>query len=144
MSLSWIHETSATWDDDKARIVGGAPAGIFDTRYGELEQGALVPAEWWRVEDDGRTVGFGWLDVTWGDAEILLATDVEARGKGVGTFILEHLEDEARQRGLRYLYNVVRPTHPDGETVAAWLRERGFEDERDGRLVRGVSAQPSS
>ncbi|MBX3271775.1 MAG: GNAT family N-acetyltransferase [Sandaracinaceae bacterium] len=138
MTLSWIRERNAVWNADKARIVGRAPAGIFDTRYGKLEEGDLVPAEWWRVEDDGRTVAYGWLDVNWGDAEILLATEPEARGRGVGTFVLKHLELEARARGLNYMYNLVRPTHPHGEQLTAWLVRRGFEAARDGRLVRSV------
>lgn len=138
MSLSWIRERSATWDEEKRRIVGGAAPGTFDSRYARIPIGALVPGEWWRVEDDGRTVGYGWMDVNWGDAEVLLATDVEARGRGVGTFIVEHLEDEARARGLNYLTNMVRPTHPEGARVSAWLAARGFVPSEDGRMLRAV------
>ena len=140
MSLSWIHESPARWDENKARIVGGAPAGIFDSRYREAKPGHLVPGEWWRVEDGGRVVGYGWLDLVWGDAEILLATDPEAQHRGVGTFILDHLEDEARSRGVSYLYNVVRPTHPQAAVVARWLEKVGFKVAEDGRLLRSVGA----
>lgn len=136
--MGWVREANAAWDEDKQRIVAGAPQGIFDARYGDLELGALAPAEWWHVEVDGRVVGYGWLDVNWGDAEILLATDPEHRRRGVGTFILEHLAEEAAARGLRYLTNVVRPTHPDGDVVRAWLEKRGFEASPDGRLLRAV------
>ncbi|HEY8432163.1 MAG TPA: GNAT family N-acetyltransferase [Sandaracinaceae bacterium] len=138
MTLAWIPESPAIWDEGKRRIVGGAPPGVFDSRYAALPLGALVPGEWWRVEDQGRTVGYGWLDVNWGDAEILLATDVEARGRGVGSFILSKLEAEAAARGLNYLTNVVRPTHPDAERVTAWLTARGFTPSVDGRLLRAV------
>ena len=79
MTLRWIRETPAHWDANKARIVGGAPPGIFDTRYKTCKIGELVPGEWWRVEDDAAVVGYGWLDVVWGDAEILLATDPSAQ-----------------------------------------------------------------
>lgn len=136
--MEWIHEPNAQWDEDKARIVAGAGEGVFDTRYGELEKGSRVPAEWWHVELEGRVVGYGWLDVNWGDAEILLATDPEHRGQGVGSFILKHLEAEASKRGLRYLTNVVRPTHPDADRVRAWLEKRGFSASPDGRLLRAV------
>ena len=85
MSMSWIHESPAEWDGDKARIVGGASPGVFDPRYAEASEGSLVPGEWWRVERDGRTVGYGWLDVNWGDAEILLAVDASERERGVGS-----------------------------------------------------------
>lgn len=139
MALAWIHENPAVWDTDKARIVGEAPTGIFDTRYSTTREGQLVPGDWWRVEDpDGRTVGYGWLDVVWGDAEILLATAPGETGRGIGSFILTKLEDEARARGLNYLYNVVRPTHPDGDRVTAWLIERRFAPSADGRLLRAV------
>jgi len=143
MTLQWIYEPSAKWDAHKTRIVGGAPVGVFDSRYRVLREGDLIPCEWWHAEQDGRVVGFGWLDVSWGDAEILLASDVEARGHGVGTFILEHLEAEAFARGLNYLYNLVRPTHPERERVSKWLEKRGFKRSEDGRLLRAVLKRPS-
>src|SRR5687768_9850876 len=99
MTLSWIHESPAKWDAGKARLVGRAPRGTFDARYEHAHEGDLVPGEWWRVEEDGRTIGYGWLDVNWGEAEILLATDPEVRGRGVGTYILLNLEAEAHARG---------------------------------------------
>jgi N-acetylglutamate synthase-like GNAT family acetyltransferase len=139
MALSWKRDVP-TWDEDKQRIIGSAPAGIFDTRYAQNKIGATVPCDWYRVEDDGRTVGYGWLDVVWGDAEILLATDPEYRDKGVGTFILENIDKQARRMGVNYIYNVVRPTHPDGDKVRAWLEKRGFHTEPDGRLTRRVGA----
>lgn len=135
MSLKWVHESPAHWDRDKKRIVGDIPAGIFDRRYRERKEGELLPGEWWRVEDDGEVVGYGWLDVVWGDAEILLATAPGARGRGVGSFTLEQLEREARSRGLNYLYNVVRPTHPDASAVTRFFEARGFEASEDGSLV---------
>jgi len=141
VSLRWIRDNPARWDVHKAKIVGGAPVGVFDTRYRACREGDLIPCEWWRVERDGEVVGFGWLDVVWGDAEILLATDPEAAGSGVGGFILEQLEAEASSRGLRYLYNVVRPTHPRAAEVTRWLEKRGFHASEDGRLTRGVPAR---
>ncbi len=138
-SLRFIHESPARWDAGKARIVGDAPAGIFDTRYAKLTADALVPGEWWRVEDEGRVVGYGWLEVSWGDGEILLAVDPAERGHGVGEFILRNLNDQARARGLNYLTNVVRPTHPETETLTRWLERRGFGPARDGRHVRAVA-----
>jgi N-acetylglutamate synthase-like GNAT family acetyltransferase len=139
MNLRWIRESPARWDEDKARIVGAAPPGIFDTRYRDAKPGQLVPGEWWRVEDDGRVVGYGWLDIVWGDAEILLAADPAAHRRGVGSFILERLEAEAKSHGLNYLYNVVRPTHPRAAEVTRWLEKHGFRAGEDGRLSRGVA-----
>lgn len=139
MSLSWIREPALPrWDEDKARVVGGAPAGVFDARYAKLGAGDTVPGEWWRVEREGEVVGYGWLEIVWGDAEILLATAEDARRSGVGAFILEQLEEEARRRGVNYLYNVVRTTHPEAAQVSAWLQKNGFKASEDGALRRRV------
>lgn len=139
--MKWIHEDQAYWNDDKQRIVGQAPEGVFDRRYGECRKGELMPGEWWRVEKDGKTIGFGWLDINWGDGEILLATDESERGRGVGTFILEKLAGEARSRGLNYVYNIVRPNHPDRAELTRWLQKRGFSGSEDGSLFRASSAE---
>ncbi len=143
MERRWIHESPAVWTADKARIVGRAREGIFDGRYAAAKEGEVVPGDWWRVEDDGRTVAYGWLDVVWGDAEILLATAPEEREKGIGSYVLEHLADEAHKRGLNYLYNVIRPTHPEPEKITAFLTKRGFVASNDGRLLRAAS-RPST
>jgi N-acetylglutamate synthase-like GNAT family acetyltransferase len=138
MALQWIHETPPYWDDDKAGIVGDTHDGVFGNVFHGYRHGHLLPDDWWRVERDGRTVGYGWMDVTWGDAEILLAVAPRARNQGVGTFILDQLDREARERGLNYLYNVVRETHPNHDEVGAWLRQRRFTAAEDGRLYRAV------
>lgn len=122
-----------------ARIVGGERPGIFHSRFKQCAEGDMVPGSWWRVEDDGRVIGFGWMDVNWGDAEILLATSMEQRERGVGTWMVEHLKREAQRRGLNYLTNVIRPNHPDRERVARWLEKRGFASGEDGRHFQSVS-----
>lgn len=138
MSLEWIYENPPHWDDDKQRIVGEAPEGSLPPM--NHRPGDLIPGEWWRAVEDGTTVGYGWMDtVMWGDAEVLLAVAPSASGKGVGTFIVERLEREAASRGLRYMYNVVRPEHPRHDDVTRWLRERGFGPSHDDdRLIRRV------
>lgn len=136
MSWAWIHEDAPRWDAHKAAIVGGAPGGIFEVA--NQREGDLVPGEWWRVEDDGTVVGFGWMDCTWGDAEILLAVDPSRQRAGVGTFIVDRLEREAEARGVNYLYNAVRPTHPERDRVTRWLESRGFVPSGDGLLKRRV------
>ena len=137
MSRQWIHESPAQWDASKRTIVGGVPSGIF--RDWNQAEGDLVPGEWWRVEEQGQVVGYGWMEADWSDAEILLAVDPGARSHGVGTFILDQLELEAAQRGLNYLYNTVRETHPDRPGITRWLEARGFSHSLDNdRLVRQV------
>ncbi len=141
MGLKWIPENPPHWDAGKKRLVGGAPEGIFD--FGEHESGELIPGEWWRVEDDAGLAGYGWMDCTWGDAEILLAVDPDRQGAGIGSFILDQLEKEAAARGLNYLYNLVRPTHPEHDGVSAWLGKRGFERSHDDDLLKRPVRQAS-
>lgn len=123
MRLSWVREAPARWDEDKARILGATP-GAFDTAA--LAAAGLLPGEWWRADEDGVTVGYGWMDVVWGDGQILLAVDPSRRGQGVGSFVLDRLEEEAARRGLHHVFNAVRPGHSDGDRVTGWLAKRGF------------------
>jgi N-acetylglutamate synthase-like GNAT family acetyltransferase len=141
MTLRWIRETTPRWDADKARIIGDAEAGIFDSRYRRLEIGEVLPAAWWRVEDAGAVVGYGWLDSNWGDAEILLAVEKSRRRGGVGEFILLRLHEEAAHAGLNYLTNIVRPTHPRAAELTRWLGKHGFIPSDDGRLQCVVRAR---
>ena len=134
MALAWVHEDAPVWDADKGRIVGGAPPGIF--QLPAYEHGERLPGDWWRVEDNGSVVAYGWMDTTWGDAEMLLAVDPGRRGQGIGTYVLDCLEREAAKRGVNYLYNVVRPHHPDHDGVTKWLEDRRFSGSSDGVLRR--------
>lgn len=135
MTLTWERENPAVWDAAKARIVGGAPSGLFVTLRSSVD-GVLLPGEWWRVDRDGEPVGYGWMDVTWGDAEILLAVDPQAQRHGVGTFVLDRLDEEAARQGVRYLYNVVPAGHPDPARLTSWLEGRGFVASGEGGLLR--------
>lgn len=136
MTLRWIREDTPVWDDAKHAILRGAPEGALELP--KLAKGDLAPGEWFRVEDDGPILGYGWMDCTWGDAEITLAVDPVHRGKGVGAFILENLEKEAAARGVNYLYNAVRPTHPRRSAVTRWLEGFGFQPSGDGLLKKHV------
>jgi len=137
MARTWIREDTPRWDAGKQAIVGGAPSGALE--IGRFAAGDLVPGEWFRVEDDGKTVGYGWMDCTWGDAEVTVAVDPRKRGAGVGAFIMDHLGKEAASRGVNYLYNAVRATHPEKEAVTRWLTSLGFVPSGDGLLKRHVS-----
>lgn len=139
----WVAESEpARWDEGKARIVGGEAEGVFDPRYGRLTVGDVAAGNWWSVKDaSGKVLGYGWMDVVWGDAEILLAVSRDARGRGVGSFIMQSLEKEAFQRGLRYVTNVVRATHPERERIVGWLEARGFSCGEDGRHFRSVATR---
>ena len=135
-SLRWVHEHDPRWDADRDRIFSTVPAGVFRTDARQRDE--RLSSDWWRVERGGRVVGYGWLDDVWGDAEILLVVDAGERRSGVGAFVLQRLEDEAAARGLNYVLNVVRPTHPDRDRVTAWLEHHGFTPAEDGRLRKQV------
>ena len=141
MSFSWIHEDAPQWDDSKNAIIGSAPEGSIHG-LANYRAGGVIPGDWWRVEEDGAVVGYGWMDATWGDAEILLVVDPARQKRGAGGFILENLEREAARHGLNYMYNVVSPDHPDRKGITKWLVSRGFERSHDDEsLRRRVRAQ---
>lgn len=140
MGLQWVHEKSPTWDADKQRVIGGAPAGAFVLPF---DEGDKLPGDWWEVRDgdDGPVVGYGRLDVTWGgNAEILLASDPDRQGRGIGTFILGRLEDEAANRGINYVFNTVRE-HDRRDQVEGWLTAHGFREFGDGELRKRVGGE---
>lgn len=139
MTLAWIHEPTASWDAHKGRVLGEAPEGVFDP---SLRDAAVLPGSWWRVEQQGRVVAYGWMDVVWGDGEVLVAVSASARGQGIGTFVLAKLQEEAAARGLNYVLNVVPQAHPARAEVVAWLARRGFEPGRGvAMLVARVRAR---
>ena len=132
----WIRETPARWDADKLRVLGDLPPKLFG--FGSPVDGDALGDEWWRVEDGGRVVGYGRLDDTWGDAEILVLVGPEQRQSGIGAFILDRLEHEAASRHLNYIYNVVPDGHPDPEAVTGFLAGRGFTANDVGELRKRV------
>jgi N-acetylglutamate synthase-like GNAT family acetyltransferase len=134
--LQWRKDDDPRWDADRRRVFATVPEGVFRTE--QRTDGEPLTSDWWRVLDGNRVVGYGWLDDVWGDAEILLAVDAGARRSGVGAFALAHLEGEAAARGLNYVVNVVRDTHPQREQVSAWFRGHGFAGTDDGRLRKQV------
>jgi GNAT superfamily N-acetyltransferase len=120
----------------KQRVLG--PAELAAVGLAAPSPGEPVANEWWRVTDGGEVAGYGWLDSEWGDARITFVVAPGRRGRGVGAFILEHLEDEAAARGLNYIYNVVPETHPDGAWIRNWLSTHGFHEASRGQLRRQV------
>jgi GNAT superfamily N-acetyltransferase len=136
MALTWTKENSPRWDADKQRVLG--PAELAAVGLAAPAPGEPVANEWWRVTDGHGVAGYGWLDSEWGDARITFVVAPGCRGRGVGGFILEHLEGEAAARGLNYIYNVVPETHPDGAWIRNWLSTHGFHEASRGQLRRQV------
>ena len=141
MQLTWFHEETPVWDDDKVRVIGGAPDGAFVIPF---QDGQSLPGDWWsaRTSDDA-VVGYGRLDTTWGgDAEILLAVDPARQQQGIGSFILARLEDEAAARGINYVHNTIRE-HTERDLVHDWLVVRGFRGPSDSVLRKRVGSTPA-
>ena len=159
MTLTWSKENSPRWDADKQRIFG--PAELAAVGLAEPAPGEPVADEWWRVTDGEQVAGYGWLDTEWGDARITFVVAPGRRGRGVGAFILERLEDEAAARGLNYIYNVV-PEHaprrrrgsgtgcpptastrpPAGSCAARWSRAPARGEALPHRLRPGLIHPP--
>ncbi|MGZ4426414.1 MAG: GNAT family N-acetyltransferase [Nocardioidaceae bacterium] len=138
MDLTWTHENAPVWDDDKQRVIGGAPEGAFVIPF---KDGQSLPGDWWSAQrPDGTVVGYGRLDTTWGgDAEILLAVDPALQQQGAGSYILARLEDEAAARGINYIHNTIRD-HEERDLVHDWLVVRGFRGPSDSVLRKRVGA----
>lgn len=136
--MRWVRETPAHWDADKQRVLGDLAPELFG--FGSPDVGDVLADEWWRVEDADQVLGYGRLDDTWGDAEILVLVDPQRRRSGVGAFILARLEEEAAARHLNYIYNVVPDRHPDPEKVTGFLAAHGFTPNAVGELRKKVPA----
>ncbi len=143
MAFAWTKEDSPRWDVHKRRIFG--PAEVAAVGLTPPADDAAIADEWWRATDESsEVVGYGWLDSEWGDAQISFLVAPGARGAGIGEFIVDRLEDEARSRGLNYIYNVVPGEHPDREWMTNWLIEKGFRDSgHDLRRQVRAAATPS-
>lgn len=135
--FQWMRDPDPRWDEDRERVFATVPAGVF--RAVARPAGERLPGDWWRVVEEGRVIGYGWLDDVWGDAEILLAVEESARSTGAGRFMLARLEDEAAARGLNYVMNVVHDTHPEREAMTAWFLAHGFAGTDDGQLRKRVT-----
>lgn len=137
--MRWVKEDVPRWDDVKQAMFDDT--ALRSVGMARPAAGAALADEWWRaVADDGTVAGYGWLDSEWGDAQITFFVDPARRGEGIGGFVLDHLEDEARKRGLNYIYNVVPDTHPDRAWMTAWLEQHGLRESSQGDLRRQVGA----
>jgi hypothetical protein len=67
------------------------------------------------------------------------------RSAGIGEFILGHLEREAVDRGLNYIYSVAPKAHPDPAWMTNWISLDGGSHEcvpRHGRTLPLLRSRP--
>jgi GNAT superfamily N-acetyltransferase len=88
-------------------------------------------ALWLAEDDDGAVVGAAALQLPLKDnpalGEIDLAVRPEARGRGVGTALLQALDDEARRRGrTRLMVDVEGPLGPRESSGTRFAEKHGF------------------
>lgn len=140
---TWTAEPTPVWDEPKADAF--SPAGPTVHGLGSPSPGDALGDAWWRVESaDGEVAAYGRLDDTWGDAEVLVAVVPAFRTRGVGSWAMDKLADEAAARSLNYVYNVVPESHPDREGVRAWLATQGFDARDTGELRRRVTTKAAT
>jgi ribosomal-protein-alanine N-acetyltransferase len=81
-------------------------------------------AELWVVEEEGRVVGYAVLWCVLDQGELAnIAIAPEARGRGLGGALLDHVLAEARRRGMRTLFLEVRESN---RAARAMYDARGF------------------
>jgi mycothiol synthase len=81
----------------------------------------------WVAEENGRPVAFGWI-LRRGDlATGVGAIDPEARGRGLGSALLDQIERRARETGAQRLQQVVLVGDAGGPGL---LESRGFREVR--------------
>jgi hypothetical protein len=82
--LSWIRDDTPVGNSDKARVIGGAPVGVFPLAIRDDDH---LPGEWWAVHDGtGHVVGYGRLDTSRdGYGDVLLAVAPDRQQRGIGT-----------------------------------------------------------
>jgi len=91
----------------------------------------------WAARLDGRTVGAGWMRTPLRDnlelAELTVHVLPELRRRGIGSAVLAHLEQAARDRGRRILNSLASwaydagPDGAGGGSGPAFAKARGFE-----------------
>jgi GNAT superfamily N-acetyltransferase len=85
----------------------------------------------WLAEDDGAAVGYaavtwGWSIEIGGFEVVLDELYVTDRGRGIGSMLLAHLEDDCRARGVRRIF---LETERPNEDARRLYRRHGYADD---------------
>ena len=135
-SLTWVKDDDPRWDADRERVFATVGPGVFPGRAASRGSGCPVTGGGSRTTaGSSATAGSTTSGAT---RRSCSRSRRAARGTGAGAFALARLEEEAAARGLNYVVNVVRDTHPDRDAVTAWFLAHGFTGTDDGRLRKQV------
>lgn len=97
---------------------GWSPATLWAELAGRPRRAYLV------VEDAGRVRGYAGLDVAGDTADVMtVAVDPATRGAGLGTMLIDHLLQVARERGCAQVLLEVRG---DNAPAIELYRRHGF------------------
>lgn len=123
--MQFIQDTEAKWNDEKKVIFDEVESGTFD--FYEVALNAPLPFEWWKIIDDnGITMGFGWINFEENDFEISFVVKNEFRKNSVGSIIVKELEELAIQRGVSHVLAIVKSSNPNSSKMIKWLYERDY------------------
>lgn len=88
--------------------------------------------QWWRIKDvNGASLGIGYVsecdmnEFSQREAEISIC--VREQSKGVGSRLLEFLEENAKKKGCEVTAAVVKESNPVHDNVVKWFEHKGYE-----------------
>jgi mycothiol synthase len=113
------------------------PAKVRDwMQWGDLADDS------WAFEDDGRLIAFGWVIKHGEVAEGGGFVHPDARGRGLGTELVERSEEWAHRKGFEKLHVVVYGRDTAGHDL---LRGRGYREvRRFHEMVRTFDGPPAA
>ncbi len=123
-----------TWQHHYPSIISQAQIDyMLEQRYSEGLVRSQLGAEgiWWDViKQDGELVGFAQYELADADSMKLdkLYVRYALRGKGFGSILLRHVENEARAKGRHRLFLQV---NRNNESAVGAYRKNGFEVARE-------------
>lgn len=119
----WIKEEEPVWDSDKEDIIDCAPQGSFN--MGPKSNGT-ISGDWWKLVENKRVIGYGWISMISGDAELLIAVRKSEQHKGYGNIILENLEMEASKLKHNKVVAIIQSENINAVNIIYWLDRKGF------------------
>jgi ribosomal protein S18 acetylase RimI-like enzyme len=130
--MDWIQEQPALWDETKQNILG-ANKGAFDIEHTQV--GGELDGVWFKLIDNNEIIGYGWIDLAYGNPEISIAVDSHKRFSGYGNTILRNLEEKALALGFSEVECIVRRKNADAINAIKWFHRNGFVPDWPGQEI---------